>query len=115
MHEASIAQGIIDTAVAALPNKQAKIRKIIVVAGVFSGVSGDCLDLYLQELSKGTPAHGAALEVRHAPAELICQTCGVSQSYSNEGDLEPRCSRCGGARKVQGGNELYIESLEVDE
>jgi hydrogenase nickel incorporation protein HypA/HybF len=115
MHEASIAKGIIDTAVAALPRPGNKILKITVAAGVMAGVERESLELYFTELSKGTPAQGAALEVKHLPAKLICRECNHQVDYDNTGDLAVRCEACGGANRLQGGDELYIESMEIED
>ena len=115
MHEASIAQGIIDTAVAALPRPGAKISKITVVAGVMAGVERESLELYFGELSKGTAASGASMEFKRLAAKLICSKCYNQTTYNNDGDLTVRCPKCDGPNRLEGGNELYIESMEVED
>ena len=115
MHEGSIAKGILDTAVAALPRPDAKITKITVIVGVMSGVERECLDLYFAEMSKDTVAQGAALELRRQPAKLVCTSCGQEEPYDNTGELAVHCAKCGQNNKLEGGNELYIESMEIDE
>lgn len=115
MHEASIAKGILETALAALPQGQRRITAIRVVAGVFAGVERESLELYFQELSQGTAAQGAKLEVTHPPAHLVCTACGHSVCYSNEGDLPVNCAQCGASNKLEGGSELYLDTMEVEE
>jgi hydrogenase nickel insertion protein HypA len=115
MHEMSIAQGILDTALGALPKEPAKIVKIVVVAGVLAGVERECLAMYFGELSKGTAAAGAALEVTPAPARLVCRDCGHSTDYDGRGDFKTRCPQCGGMHLLQGGDELYVDHLEVEQ
>jgi len=115
MHEASIAQGILDTAVASLPGGKGRITRITVVAGAFTNVEGRCLEMYLSELSRGTAAEGAALEVKRPPASLVCRDCGTRAQYRNEGDLPVCCAVCGGSNRLEGGDELYVDSIEVDE
>lgn len=114
MHEASIAKGILDTAVAALP-AGGRILRVRVVAGVMAGVEASSLELYWQELSQGTPAQGSALALRHCPARLVCIECGRAVDYHNDGDIAVQCSACGGNNRLEGGNELYIESMEIEE
>jgi Zn finger protein HypA/HybF involved in hydrogenase expression len=70
--------------------------------------------MYLSELSKGTAAAGAALELRRATATLTCSACGKSEPYDNNGDMHLRCVKCGGANRLDGGNELYVDSIEVN-
>jgi hydrogenase nickel incorporation protein HypA/HybF len=115
MHEASIARGILDTAVGALPKPGAKIVQVTVVAGVMAGVEGQSLELYFGELSKGTAAEGAKLSLKHQPARLICTRCANETSYDNQGDLAVQCTLCGGNNRLEGGDELYIESMETEE
>ena len=115
MHEVSIAQGILDTVLAALPDKGTKIARISLVAGVFSCVSQESLEFCLALLSRDTPAAGAVLEVKRQVAYLICQGCGNREPYDNNGDLHVRCPKCGSANRLEGGNELYVDSIEVDQ
>jgi hydrogenase nickel incorporation protein HypA/HybF len=115
MHEASIAKGILETAAAALPRPGARITRITVVAGVLTGVQTESLELYFAELSKGTVAQGAALHVKRPPARLVCTECKNQTPYENDGDLAVRCARCGGNNRLEGGEELFIESMEIEE
>jgi len=115
MHEASIAQGIRDATMRALPSPFSRVRGVRVVTGVFSGCERESLTMYFTELSKGTPLEGAELEVVRQPARLICQACGFTRDYHNTGDFAIQCERCGEANRLEGGNELYLESMEIDE
>jgi hydrogenase nickel incorporation protein HypA/HybF len=115
MHEASIAKGILETAAAALSQPGARITQITVVAGVLAGVQTESLELYFAELSKGTVAQGAVLHVKHPPARLVCTECKNETLYANSGDLAVRCVRCGGNNRLEGGEELFIESMEIEE
>lgn len=114
MHESAIAQGILDTILAALPPGEKRITRINVVTGVFSGVERECLAMYMTELSKGTPAQGAELNVDRRPARLICRECSHAEDYDNTGDLAINCTRCGGVNRMEGGNELYVDTIEVN-
>jgi hydrogenase nickel incorporation protein HypA/HybF len=115
MHEASIAKGILETAVAALPRPEAKITQITVVAGVLAGVQRESLELYFAELAKGTAAQGAVLHLKRQPAKLTCTQCKNETLYQNDGDLAVQCVRCGGNNRLEGGEELFIESMEIEE
>ena len=123
MHEAAIAQGILDTAVRALPvglqppsrGGRPCVRVVRVVAGVFSGCERESLAMYFAELSKGTPLDGASLEIVRQPARLVCRECGHDRPFHDDGDFATNCDRCGGPNRMEGGNELYVESMEVEE
>lgn len=113
MHEGSIAQGVLQTALAAAGARQ--ITRITVVTGVFSGMQRESLDLFFGQLSKGTAAQGATLEIRRPPAKVICDACGHREDYDLDVELAVRCSRCGAANRLEGGHELYVDSIEVED
>lgn len=114
MHEASIAQGILDVALGALPDPHPKITRIVLVAGVLAGVEKECLTAYFDELARGTAAEGASIEIKREPASLICRTCGAITEYNGAGPVEVTCARCGGPNGLQGGGALYVDSLEIE-
>jgi len=101
--------------VASLPASKPRILKVTIVTGVFSGCERESLEMYWGELSKGTLAEGAALEVIRQPAKLVCKACGHSRDYNDDGDFAVDCEKCGGPNRMEGGNELYLDSMEVDE
>jgi Zn finger protein HypA/HybF involved in hydrogenase expression len=113
MHEAPIAQALFDAAVAALPQPGAKITRFLVVAGPFSGVDAECLRFYLTELCRGTPSQDAEMAVRVEPAKLICQSCGNIALCDNGSSVQFTCTKCGQPNTVQGGHDLYLDSIEV--
>lgn len=114
MHEGAIAQGILDTVLAALPPDHKRITRINVVTGVFAGVERECLAMYLTELSRGTPAQNAELNVERRPAKLVCTRCDNSRDYDNTGELDITCPLCGSPNRMEGGNELYVDTIEVN-
>jgi hydrogenase nickel incorporation protein HypA/HybF len=115
MHEASIAQGLLDAALSAVGDRRARITRITVVAGVLTAVSPECLSMYFEALARGTLAEGAALDVRSAPAKLICTKCAAEADYHAEGWFPLRCASCGGETRLRGGMDLFLESLEIDD
>ena len=119
MHEAAIAQGILDTASRALPAVAGvplrRVRVVRVVVGVFSGCERESLTMYFAELSQGTPLEGASLEIVRQPAKLACRECGHERPFHDDGDFATNCEHCGGPNRLEGGNELYVESMEIDD
>ncbi len=117
MHEAGIAQGILDAATACLkelPAGKVRITRLVVAAGVLSGVEEECLSMYLGELSRGTPAAGATLELKVAKARLVCRECANSVEYDGSGPVQVACAKCGGNNGLEGGrDEIILESVEV--
>jgi len=113
MHEASIAQGILYSALAETPPNAEKIVAVTVVVGVLTGVEKSCLTSYFTELARGTKAQGARLDIKIACARLICRQCGLEIEFDGAGPVEPTCRACGQANKLEGGEEMHLESLEV--
>jgi len=113
MHEAPIAQALLEAALASVPDPNTKITRLIVVSGPFSGVDAECLRFYVSELSKGTCADGAELVVRCEPARLVCGSCANVMPCASGSSIEFICPKCGGPNTVEGGRDLYLDSIEV--
>jgi Zn finger protein HypA/HybF involved in hydrogenase expression len=118
MHEAGIAQGLLEAAINALPTEgreRMKIVRLTVAAGVLAGVEKECLTMYLDQLAKGTQVQGAALEMKILPAWLVCRECGNRVEFDSAGPVQVRCEKCGGPNELQGGrDEIVLESMEVE-
>ncbi len=117
MHEASIAEALINTAEEEVRNsgsrKGAKIRNITIKVGPLSGVSVDALRFAFEMLKKGTRLEQAELRVEQTHATCICRDCGKKSIAK---DLLQGCPLCHGYDiRLEGGDELLIESIEVEE
>ncbi len=110
MHELSVSSAVLDTVL-----KHAAGRRVTVVSlrvGHLRQVVPDSLAFYFELVSRETLCEGARLEQELVPARLRCEGCG------NEWDPEDawfRCTGCGGPGAVIAGNELEVESIEVEE
>jgi hydrogenase nickel incorporation protein HypA/HybF len=110
MHELSVSSAVLDTVL-----KHAAGRRVTVVSlriGHLRQVVPDSLAFYFELVSRETLCEGARLEQELVPARLRCEGCG------NEWDPEDawfRCTGCGGPGEVIAGNELEVESIEVEE
>jgi hydrogenase nickel incorporation protein HypA/HybF len=114
MHEASIAEGILKVVTDALAGKAERITKINVVAGALSGVEGESLTTWFGILAQGTPAQGAAIHIRRINAHLVCRGCGKCTEYTAAGPVEVDCPDCGKPVMLEGGTELYVDSVEIE-
>ena len=110
MHELSLSGAIVNTV-----EKHAAGRPVSVVSmriGALRQVVPDTLDFYFGFVANGTVCEGARLEQELIPARLRCATC------EREWDIELpifMCPSCGGQAEVASGNELEVESIEVEE
>jgi|GEM_PF-219023 len=119
MHEAAIAKGILDAvlaAVAAGPSTgNGRITRVTVVAGALAGIVGESLDLFWSELCRKTAADGSILCLKILPAILLCRSCGNRKEHRPGMTVELECASCGGPNRLEGGRELYVESMEVED
>jgi hydrogenase nickel incorporation protein HypA/HybF len=111
MHELSISRAVVDTVVAHAAGR--RVGVVTMTVGAFRQVVPDSLEFYFGIVSRGTVCEGARLEQMLVPLRLGCSGCGVEW----EPDLPVfRCPGCGGSEvELLRGNELEVESIEVEE
>jgi hydrogenase nickel incorporation protein HypA/HybF len=110
MHELSIASAILDTA-----GRHAAGRRVTVVSlrvGELRQVVPDTLAFYWEHVARGTICDGARLDQELVAARLRCGPCGAEWAM---GEADFRCGGCGRAAEVAAGQELEVESIEVEE
>lgn len=113
MHEATLAANLLRAARGALAGREgARVREVRARVGALAGVMPEALRFAFDALKRGTPLKGAELVLCEAPARLSCLDCGT--------EYEPQsfpwtCPACASARfLVAGGEEILLESLEMD-
>ena len=111
MHELSVSSAVLDTAL-----RHARGRRVSLVTlrvGHLRQVIPDSLEFYWGIVTRDTLCEGATLEQQVIPGRLRCDAC------SEEWDVEQpvfRCGACGGTQvTIAAGNELEVESIEVEE
>lgn len=109
MHELSLSTAIVDTAA-----RHADGRRVSVVnlrVGELRQVVPSTLDFYFGLAARGTPCEGARLLQERVPALVRCAQCGRGWRLETPVFL---CRDCGGAAEVVSGDELLVESIEVE-
>ena len=112
MHEYPITLEIIRIAEeAAREKKAARVDKIALVIGDLSGYVGESVQMYFDEISKGTVCEGCRLEITRVKSKVKCTACGEvfeRKPFSFE------CPVCGGqAGPTKIGTEFCIDHIEV--
>lgn len=109
MHEAAITRSMLDTALAAARTVGAtRVTSIRLLIGESVAIEPDCVQAYFEQLRVGTEAATAVLEFRTTPLRIRCPKCGVEF-----GSIEDMC-RCNAGGELLSGQELVVESIEVD-
>lgn len=111
MHEVSIMMSILDLAIEeARKHNAKKIQRITLEVGAKSGVVIDALEFAFETVTRNSIADGAQLTIHSIPYRGECISCG-HQFDCAEFLL---CDKCGNFGKIISGQELRIESIEVD-
>ena len=111
MHELSIAESVVQIA-----GRQADGRRVVKVrmkVGHLRQVVPSALAFGFELIAEGTPVEGAELEVEQVPAVGRCRECEAESQFAN---FPLQCRVCGGFElEILGGEELLVESLELEE
>jgi hydrogenase nickel incorporation protein HypA/HybF len=119
MHELSVTRSLLDQALAEAEKHGAKrISRIRLLLGESGGVVPDCVQFYFDEMKKGTAAADAELEFKRVPLRIRCPKCGKEWGLSPHGDCTQgpfaEMCKCNAGGEVISGQELVIESIDVD-
>lgn len=110
MHELAITEAMLDIVLRHAGG--ARVRRVQVTVGEWTGYVGDSIELFWQELARGTAAEAAKLEFRFEPATLRCRGCGTVFAADGSGLQCPQCGKLGG--EPAGGRECIVDAIEVD-
>ncbi|MBD5156502.1 MAG: hydrogenase maturation nickel metallochaperone HypA [Butyrivibrio sp.] len=113
MHELSVTEGILNTALdEARKCGASRIINIKLAMGALSGIVPECVQEYFDLLSEDTAAAGARLEFDVIPAMLCCRDCGNKFRMEH---MRLRCPACSSGKvDIIQGKEFYLESMEVE-
>jgi hydrogenase nickel incorporation protein HypA/HybF len=115
MHEVSICQGLVKVVLDELTQRAigaGRLKRVRVVAGQLHQLVPDSLTFAYELLTRDTPAAGSQLDLRMPPLLAQCPGCGWN------GAIEPPvflCEACGAGVEITGGDELFVEALEIDD
>ena len=114
MHEAAIAQSIVDIVERQVREEgYRQVKRIGVRVGHLSSIVPESLVFAFQALSRGTVAERAELDITEEAAQGCCRDCGARFSVDS---LLAVCRDCGsGNVEVSGGDALIIESMDVEQ
>ncbi|SRR5581483_3496500 len=113
MREREAVQTILEKAIQQANAKKAgHITRLQLAMGELVDYTSESIQSRFDELSRGTIADGAKLEIRLVRAEVQCMAC-FTKYHPNEGDIV--CPNCGAmGAKILTGEEFFLESTETD-
>ena len=113
MHEYSLTKRIVQIANdTAASHCAGRVITVFLVIGENRSVIPDSLQLYFDIIAKGTPAEGAALEIRTIKAEMYCPQCQKNFHRPRFSFACPDCQTLGSPTPI--GNEGYVERVELE-
>ncbi len=111
MHELSIAEAVIDIALAHANGR--RVHKVELKVGHLRQVVPSALEFAFELLCDGTPLEGAELAIEDVPARGRCRACGVETTMRA---FPLQCRGCGGLDlELEAGEELLVDALELDD
>ena len=113
MHEAAIAQGVVDLAIrTALQNGGGRINRIKLRLGEFRGVVREALEFSFEVMKRGTLAEQAELEVETIKLRVTCAQCGECECSPR--DYNFFCPGCDEPLQIIAGREMQMEYVDME-
>lgn len=111
MHELAIAGHVVD--IAARHADGRTVTKVFLKVGHLRQVVPSALSFSFDLVAQGTTVEGAEMVLEEVPAAGRCGDCGTESVLKSFPLL---CEACGGSNlQITRGEELYVESLEMEE
>jgi len=110
VHELAISSAVLESVLRHADGR--RVTSVQLRVGHLRQVVPDSLAFYFELVSRESLCEGARLEQEYIPAVLRCEAC--DREWDPE-DAWFACAGCGGAGEVIAGNELEVESIEVEE
>jgi len=111
VHEYSIVQALMQQVEAeAVAHHALRVGRVYLRIGELSGVEPDLLKLAFEAFREQSICEGAQLEVRLVPVSWVCRSCARPLPE----DRVLRCQVCGQPGKLNQGDEIILERLEME-
>ncbi|RKX23537.1 MAG: hydrogenase maturation nickel metallochaperone HypA [Candidatus Zixiibacteriota bacterium] len=118
MHEVGIAEEIYRVCRQSVEaNGGGRLARVRVAVGELSAVEPDLLEFAWRGVVAGGPDESAELVIEWRPAVQVCTNCGhrTGGNHTARGAWLSVCPQCGGLMSIEGGRELDIIDLTIEE
>ena len=115
MHELAIVEAMIDQVGQELDRagQPGRVLRVELSIGRLSGVLGESVRFAFGLLAPGTRVENAELVIQEPKAVCHCHAC---HARSEIDDLVVQCPRCASSEiSIEGGRELLLQSIEIEE
>jgi hydrogenase nickel incorporation protein HypA/HybF len=113
MHELGIAQGMLKVALDyAAKNNAKRITAFNVEMSAAADESEDSLRFHFENLTRGTMAEGARVEIARVPVKAKCLDCANEFAWES---LDAACPRCSSVRiRAMAQDEFRLVSIDAE-
>ena len=118
MHEAMIAENILETILAQTKKRSGplgagKVKRVVISCGQINAINDEAMKFAFKAAATGTMCEGAKLKIKHIPLKGACRNCGSKFEF----DLyDPKCPKCGKSDFSIGEDApLLLEEIELEE
>lgn len=113
MHEYSLVRGLLSQIEELRRQHDAcLVLSLRLIVGEFSGVEADLLQSAFQDLSKGTPAEAASIDIVTTELTAECHNCG---NHFTVDRFQFVCPQCQSTKvSIERGDELILESVTFE-
>jgi hydrogenase nickel incorporation protein HypA/HybF len=110
VHELSVSEAVLDTVLRHAGGR--RVTRVDLKVGALRQVVPESLEFYFGIVTRDTLCEGALLAQELEPARVRCPDCGAERELDLPLFL---CEVCGSGCEVVAGDELMVESIELEE
>ncbi len=111
MHEYSVVSALIDRIEAeARAHRATSVQRVRVKIGELSGVDAGLLATAYATFREKTICDGADLDIERVAPRWACPACKADVAA----DGPPRCTACGAAARLEAGDEIVLDRIEME-
>jgi len=113
MHEAMVAENIIESILSQVSKRKGRVICVVMSCGQMNALNDEAMEFAFNAAAEGTICKGAKLKVKHIPLKAICRNCSKKFNYNL---YEPQCPKCG-KNDFEIGEDapLLLEEIEFEE
>ena len=112
MHEATVAQSLVDVILQEAEKQHAKPVRAKMSCGELNKINDDVLSFAFDAVAQGTACEGMTLLIEHRPLQAKCRTCGSEFAVDMS---NVRCPGCrGGDFELLPDAPLVLDEIEFE-
>ncbi|MCE5339886.1 MAG: hydrogenase maturation nickel metallochaperone HypA [Planctomycetaceae bacterium] len=113
MHEAMVAESIIDSILSQVPNKHGRVIRVVISCGQINAINDEAMKFAFDIAAEETICKDAKLKIKHIPLKATCENCSKKFNYDLYDPCCPKCSK--NDIKIGEDAPLLLEEIEFEE